>query len=514
LPQMRFQLMPPCPRIQEIHASRILKPTKTSTSLFGRCAGFSRPPIIRSTAVPRPVFKSTANHLRGILVCASERRHQGTAHQASMEKQVTQKCLTLYPTEKSIYLITRKILEDIPEIKNVQAGILSLFLKSTDAALTINENADPTVRTDLDAALDRLVDECASGEAEAAVAKTSLVGVSLDVPIQGGQLALGTWQGIYLCDFTGRAGGSGRELVATVMETPNVRDTRNVTLQAPSRGCHLSRSPLHDADLLPGLRQCRAGVLNVTIKHTSASLTINENADPTVRSDMEAAFNHLVPEIWNQEFFQHTMEGDDDMPAHVKSTLVGATVSIPVTNGSLQLGTWQGVYLCEHRNVGGFGSGHNRQVTVTLQNPGMSHQRIINVQAPSRGCHDITNTISSQVQSEIKSIKCGVMCLFIQHTSASLTCTDVTKGADLERMLNHVVPEKWNQEFFQHTYEGPDDMPGHVKSTLMGASLTVPITDGKLVLGEKQGIMLCEHRNMGGFGGGHRRNIVVTIQGQ
>lgn len=102
------------------------------------------------------------------------------------------------------------------------------------------------------------------------------------------------------------------------------------------------------------------GLLHLFIKHTSAGLTINENADPTVRMDFETVFNQLVPEGLKQ--YVHTMEGLDDMPAHIKSTLVGQSVSIPITNGRLNLGTWQGIYLCEFRNHGG-----RRRLVATIQ---------------------------------------------------------------------------------------------------------------------------------------------------
>jgi secondary thiamine-phosphate synthase enzyme len=93
------------------------------------------------------------------------------------------------------------------------------------------------------------------------------------------------------------------------------------------------------------------GLLHLFIKHTSAGLTINENADPSVRVDFESVFNKMVPE--NEPFLTHTIEGSDDMPAHIKSTLVGSSVTIPISNGRLNLGTWQGIYLCEFRNHGG-----------------------------------------------------------------------------------------------------------------------------------------------------------------
>lgn len=92
-------------------------------------------------------------------------------------------------------------------------------------------------------------------------------------------------------------------------------------------------------------------MLNIFIKHTSASLAINENADPTVRADFESHFNQMVPE--NARYYQHTFEGPDDMPAHIKAALLGSSLNIPVSRGKMNLGTWQGIYLCEHRDYGG-----------------------------------------------------------------------------------------------------------------------------------------------------------------
>ncbi|MFK7808249.1 MAG: secondary thiamine-phosphate synthase enzyme YjbQ [Saprospiraceae bacterium] len=120
-----------------------------------------------------------------------------------------------------------------------------------------------------------------------------------------------------------------------------------ITLPAYKRGFHLiTREVISRIEELPS-----TGVFHLYIKHTSAGLTINENADPSVRVDFEAVFNNLVPE--NQSYLTHTMEGPDDMPAHIKAALVGHSVSIPITNGQLNVGTWQGIYLCEFRNRGG-----------------------------------------------------------------------------------------------------------------------------------------------------------------
>jgi secondary thiamine-phosphate synthase enzyme len=109
---------------------------------------------------------------------------------------------------------------------------------------------------------------------------------------------------------------------------------------------------------MPEIKDIRHGLLQVFIKHTSASLTINENADPTVRVDFESHFNHAVQE--NLTYYKHTDEGSDDMPAHIKNSLLGCSVSIPISNGKLNLGVWQGIYLGEHRNFGG-----NRKIVLT-----------------------------------------------------------------------------------------------------------------------------------------------------
>ena len=136
---------------------------------------------------------------------------------------------------------------------------------------------------------------------------------------------------------------------------------KTITLSPKSRGFHIIT---HDVlENIPELKDLKTGILQLFIKHTSASLTINENADPTVRTDFESHFNMLAPE--NQSYYQHTFEGSDDIPAHLKASLLGSSVSIPITNGTLNLGTWQGIYLCEHRN-----RGPDRKLLVKIQGSG------------------------------------------------------------------------------------------------------------------------------------------------
>ncbi|ENP8457092.1 secondary thiamine-phosphate synthase enzyme YjbQ [Photobacterium damselae subsp. damselae] len=133
---------------------------------------------------------------------------------------------------------------------------------------------------------------------------------------------------------------------------------KQIELTAKLRGFHLISDEIEQQ--LPELAQYTVGLCHIFILHTSASLTINENADPTVRSDLEAHINKLVPE--RAPYYRHTYEGDDDMPAHIKASLLGSSVMIPIKNGRLALGTWQGIYLGEHRDYGG-----RRHLMVTLQ---------------------------------------------------------------------------------------------------------------------------------------------------
>lgn len=131
---------------------------------------------------------------------------------------------------------------------------------------------------------------------------------------------------------------------------------KSLVLPPFSRGFHLITDQV--VGLLPELRTLKVGLLHVFIQHTSASLTINENADRDVRHDLERVFSTIAPEDFP---YEHTIEGPDDMPAHVKAALLGSSVSIPIKDGRLQLGTWQGIYLCEHRDAGG-----RRSLVLTL----------------------------------------------------------------------------------------------------------------------------------------------------
>lgn len=132
---------------------------------------------------------------------------------------------------------------------------------------------------------------------------------------------------------------------------------KEIQLDAKPRGFHLVTNEIFNE--VVELQTIKIGMTNVFIKHTSASLTINENADPTVRDDFEAFYNQLIPE--NESYYKHNDEGSDDLPAHLKASILGCSLNIPISNGKLNMGIWQGIYLCEHRNYGG-----SRTIIVTL----------------------------------------------------------------------------------------------------------------------------------------------------
>lgn len=138
----------------------------------------------------------------------------------------------------------------------------------------------------------------------------------------------------------------------------NMWQQKNISITPKRRGFHLITGEIEQQ--LLEINEFSVGLLHLFIQHTSASLTLNENADPTVRIDMESHFNKFVPE--RAAYYQHTYEGDDDMPAHIKASLLGSSVTIPISNGKFALGTWQGIVLGEHRDHGG-----TRRIIATIQ---------------------------------------------------------------------------------------------------------------------------------------------------
>lgn len=449
----------------------------------------------------------------------------------------TRRVVTLEPKTAGIHIWTNALYDRVPELRDAAAGVVNLFVSSGSHALTINENADPDVRSDLANALAHIVPSHPA-------ARAALVGASLDVPVLGGRLALGTWQGLYLI-----APEPGPVRVVVTLVRTAVRGDRQRTWSLPAypRGCHLVPPDTFCEFLAPREERDEPvgtpnnALLFSLLQHTSASLTVNENADPDVRSDLSAALDRIAPEAWNRPnasgvVFAHVDEGDDDMPAHVKATLCGPGLVLPLAPDPLgkggfaaDAGTWQGPYLCEHRNAGGARRVASAAVVATR-----GGRATVALPGRGRGCHEVTAEIEAAVRSlwgddggddeddadasraDADDASVGWANVFLRHTSASLVAASRDGGERLAPALDAVAPERWHAELFAHTLEGPDDMCGHVKSTLAGVSVTVPVRDGRLVLGggeagggedEAVGLWLCEHRN-----GRFRREVTVTVQ--
>ena len=451
---------------------------------------------------------------RGTVVSAVSSVSKGTTTPADSESAWTQRVITLEPKSRGIFIWTDTLRASLPEMRDVRVGMVNLFLRSTTGALTVNENCDPDVRTDMQNALEAIVPPGLDEE------RAALVGCSLDLPVRDGRPALGTWQGLYL--LASRAGPV--EVVATLVATGQ-DCAKNVKLPAPSRGCHPARDALAAPAGGGAAGSCDGVFLtNVLVKHTSASVTVNDATDPRVCSALESALSSLVPESWNYPggavTFRHTDEGDDDMPAHVKSTLVGASATFPVApTGLAAFGATQGVLLCEHRSGGGFGgSGATRDAVVTRVRSKRGHRVVLAVDV-TEACVDVTEALRDAVSRASlkrgadafvekkrnenadpewkKKISAGVAHAFVRHTSASLVVGSARDGFGVSfvRALDDALPFASNE---------------NAKTTLTSVSATLPVSRGALALGANQAVFLCEHARSG-VGGS--REIVVTVCG-
>lgn len=233
------------------------------------------------------------------------------------------------------------------------------------------------------------------------------------------------------------------------------------------------------------------GLLNIFISGSGAGLSVNENCDATVRSDLTEALRRWMPAI-------------GAAGADTRGLLMSPSLTLPVSSGGVSFGTWQGIYLSKFRPDA------DGEVIVTYAD-GASTQANFTFNADRRSGHSIDAEVEKTLGGSKRarqdgSGEVGTLLVHEKHTSASISLA----GGDLEPALREVAPERWNNEFFQHTYEGPDDMPGHCKSTLLGAGVTLPLMDHRPALGESQGITLNEHRDCGGWGCGHSRKVQVT----
>lgn len=246
------------------------------------------------------------------------------------------------------------------------AGFVHLCVAGArGVALSLNENCDATVRSDLQHALEHLVPRTAASTADDdAVARAALVGPAVALPFARGALLTGTWQGVYLCDFRTPRAAPVAALATVVPGTP-----ARFHVDPPGRGCHAITAPLAAAT---AATQAAAGTATsegtgtegtegtalaaVLVRHTSAAVALGAGADARARGAVERALSAAVPERWNREFFEHTYEGPDDMPAHAKSTVVGASAVLPAPTAA-RLPPACVPLLCEHRDAGGWGGG-------------------------------------------------------------------------------------------------------------------------------------------------------------
>ena len=267
--------------------------------------------------------------------------------------------------------------------------------------------------------------------------------------------------------------------------------TTTKRVMSSSSGCASLVTSRVARDARDALHPVATGVCHVCLVNdalNASGVTINENCDPAVRRDVMRAFSEL-------EF---------------DATVMKRSVSVPILSGAMAFGTWQGLYLCNFKNDNNDNKDDDVLIRTTVRESDFKKTKRGEFVAPRRGCHDATTTIATTV--DITDVKMGVLNVMIKHTSASLTINDGRKAEELESGLNTLIPESWNDTFLEHTMEGPDDCPAHIKATILGETMNVPIRDGKLVLSsENEHILLCEHRNVGGYGGGFRREFIATV---
>ena len=422
--------------------------------------------------------------------------------------------LTVPLTAEGAGFVTTAVLRDaLPELQATSHGVLHLSAAAGArgrAALTLLPRADDA--RGVLAALRRLSSEQAgcSGDDDAADFLQALVGVSLALPVAGGALALGTGreqQEVVALSFAAEGDrGSELEVVCTLFEGGRGGTAGQTTLRTQRRGCTLSHDQAISAVPAAAMRALQGpATLSLWMQDTGASLTLNENCDPDVRHDMAACFRRIVPEDKLQRaLFARADEGADACAAIVLRVLVGSGLCLPVgqQGGRVCTGTWQGVWLNEHRN-----GPAERAVTAELL-PARA-QATLSVNAGGRGTMDITSSVDAIVAEA--GVDDGVAHVFVRHTSASCCIAAARFSPRLEDAFSNVVPRAWHYDFFRHTAEGEDDMVGHVKSTLIGATCSVPVRSGQLRLPDGAAVLLVEHRDGGGFGSSSRQ-IIVTVQ--
>eukprot|EP01105_Mastigella_eilhardi_P004794 TRINITY_DN1645_c0_g1_i4.p1 TRINITY_DN1645_c0_g1~~TRINITY_DN1645_c0_g1_i4.p1 ORF type:complete len:334 (-),score=66.29 TRINITY_DN1645_c0_g1_i4:121-1122(-) len=285
-----------------------------------------------------------------------------------------------------------------------------------------------------------------------------LAGQSLSLPFARSQWQHGTWQGIYVCEMEERS-GAPIKLIATVHGFPQGDRLHKITVTVP-RGVH----SVHFKVLkqLSAATAQQPGMSFTMIQHTSAAVTVN-TADPAFGEAMESFLNRTVPEKWNREFFEHTDEGPDDMPAHAKCSIVGCVASLP-----LPVPADEELYVCEHRDVGGWGSGHSRSLVTIVENTDVKKRWTVSVPVVTAGgWQDATAQVSATVADAATATGCHTGVCHVHAAAGALGCVDPsrTTPAALTRALAVAAPA------------GTDEA-----RSVLAASLALPVADGRLLL--------------------------------
>lgn len=354
------------------------------------------------------------------------------------------------------------IKQQIPSIKAVKQGVLNIFVRGHGAALSVNENCDPTVRSDMTEALLRLLPRRPAASAAADNARALLMSPSLTLPVEDGRLSFGTWQGVYFARHSTDASG---DLVFTLCEGTS---QAGFTFNANKRQSHSITSDIDKALREPAsLSQTvtappAEGSLLVHEKHTSASVSL-------AGSDLEPAMREIVPERWNDEFFEHTMEGPDDMPGHMKSTLLGCGVMVPMNAGCASLGDGQQVMLNEHRDCGGWGNGHHRSIQVTQLAAACQHVLSLSASSASTWLTDIT----ADLRTAASSASPGLLHVFAASPTHGVLVGNAAAVETLATSLSALTADS------------------RARAAICKNGLCVPLgKDGRLLLGEGQGVWL------------------------
>jgi len=344
--------------------------------------------------------------------------------------------VSVSPPSRGAFLFTNKFSQETKSaLRDCQTGVVHINVlpsssSSRNTALTINENCDPSVRTDLMRAFEEI-------DFNATVVKRHL-----SVPVLGGGLAFGTWQGLYLCQFDDGKNSSGGIGIRATVKASEFHKSKRGEFVAPKRGCHDATERVQTC---VDITDVKMGILNVLIKHTSASFTIN---DKTRAEELENGLNALVPESWNDTFLEHTMEGPDDCPAHIKATILGETMNVPIRDGKLALSEKEQILVCEHRNVGGYGGGFRREFIASVNEAKaqevvrfkrINKEKLINV---SEAVRDFVTKAQQKKESEtielvhVFSPKGGVFQsvaneaeAFIEHIESKVCSNEVLKSS-------------------------------------------------------------------------------------